>query len=209
MMNESKRTASIALPQMRKWFAVKPLAVGISAIFLSGCGEEPELASIYTSIDECASDNPNYMEECTSAYKEAKDEALRTGPKFLSEGDCEFEFGQDNCEYVSNQGSSFFMPFMAGYLMSEVIDEVGDALGKKKKKRRYYMQPMFPSYSRRSSLRGRWFNASGKDFGSLGRRDVKVYQSDFKKKPTVNRTVKRGGFGKSVARSSSSRSFGG
>lgn len=202
-MNQLKRSASIALPQMRKWFAVKPLTVCIGAMFLSACGEEPELATIYTSIDECASENPNYMQECTSAYQEAKDEALRTSPKFVSEGDCEFEFGQDNCEYVSNQSSSFFMPFMAGYMMSRVVNGFGN------NQRRYYSQPMFTSYARRSVFRGRWFNASGKDFGNLGRRDTKVYPSDFKKKPTVNRTVKRGGFGKSVARSSSFRSFGG
>jgi uncharacterized protein YgiB involved in biofilm formation len=130
----SKRTAHIALPSMRKWFAFRPLAVSMSVVFLSACGEEPEIASIYTSVDECSSSNPNYMQECKVAYQEAKDEALRTGPKFLGQADCEFEFGQDNCEYVArteeqipgnnnnnanNQSSSgsFFMPLMAGYMM--------------------------------------------------------------------------------------------
>ena len=110
-MNQLKRSASIALPQMRKWFAIKPLTVCIGAMFLSACGEEPELASIYTSIDECASENANNMQECTSDYQEAKYEALRTSPNCEREGDCEFEVGDDNCDNVSHYSSSIFRPF--------------------------------------------------------------------------------------------------
>jgi uncharacterized protein YgiB involved in biofilm formation len=213
----TKRTAHISLPSMRKWFAFRPLAVSMSVVFLSACGEEPEIASIYTSVDECSSNNPNYMQECKVAYQEAKDEALRTGPKFLGQADCEFEFGQDNCEYVArteepvpgntnanNQSSSgsFFMPLMAGYMM-------GNMLGGNSRNRQF-SQPMYTSNSRNSALRGRWFGATGKDYGSQRNRSAKVYSSDFKPKPTVNNTVKRGGFGKSVARTqASSRSWGG
>ena len=84
-MSHSKRSQHIALPAMRKWFALRPLAVSMSVVFLSACGEEPEVANIYTSVDECSSSNPNYMQECKVAYQEAKDEALRTGPKFLAQ----------------------------------------------------------------------------------------------------------------------------
>ena len=42
----TKRTAHISLPSMRKWFAFRPLAVSMSVVFLSACGEEPEIASI-------------------------------------------------------------------------------------------------------------------------------------------------------------------
>ena len=96
-MNQLKRSASIALPQMRKWFAIKPLTVCIGAMFLSACGEEPELASIYTSIDDCASENPDYMQECTSAYQGDKEEALRDSPKFVSEVYGEVGFGRGQC----------------------------------------------------------------------------------------------------------------
>lgn len=216
-MSHSKRSQHIALPAMRKWFALRPLAVSMSVVFLSACGEEPEVANIYTSVDECSSSNPNYMQECKVAYQEAKDEALRTGPKFLAQSDCEYEFGQDNCEYVANKenpentqnssnnnaqssSGSFFMPLMAGYMMGNMFSG----------RNRGYSQPMYTSYSRNSSYRGRWFGATGKDYGGLGNRTAKVYRSDFKPKPTVNNTVKRGGFGKSVARAkASTRSWGG
>ncbi len=204
----SKRSATIHLPQLRKWFAVKPVAVGIASVLLSGCGEDPMEANLYRSIDECASDNPNYMTECTFAYQEAVEEAERVAPRFSNENDCEYEFGDSNCQYIENRNGSFFMPFMAGFMLSRFLDNDIDIDFKKKKKKRYYSQPLFTSYSRRSNLRNQWFTADGRSFGGLHKRSTKVYQSSFKPKPTASKTLSRGGFGQSVARTST-RSFGG
>jgi uncharacterized protein YgiB involved in biofilm formation len=203
----SKRSTTVHLPQLRKWFAVKPIAVSIAAVLLTGCGEDPMEANLYRSVDECASDNPNYMTECTFAYQEAVDEAERVAPRFSNENDCEYEFGDSNCQYIENRNGSFFMPFMAGFMLSRFLDNDID-IDLKKKKKRYYSQPLFTSYSRRSNLRKQWFTSDGKSYGGLHKRTAKVYPSSFKPKPSASKTLSRGGFGKSVARAST-RSFGG
>lgn len=203
----SKRSQSTP-SRLRKYFAVKPLAVGVAVVLLSGCGEEPEVADIYRSLGECTDVNPGFFEECEYAYESAVQDAVRTAPKFSNERDCEYDFGENRCEYVSNENGSFFMPFMAGFMMSRMLFN-DDFDFKKKKKKRYYSQPLFTSFSRRSSLRNQWFDASGKSFGGLHKRATRVYSNDFASKPTSSRTIKRGGFGKAVAARSSSRSFGG
>jgi uncharacterized protein YgiB involved in biofilm formation len=168
------------------------------------------VGDIYRSLSECTDMNPGFADQCQYAYESAVDESTRTAPRFSNERDCEYEFGENRCEYVRNENGSFFMPFMAGFMLSRMLfqDNDWDLDLKKKKKKRYYSQPLFTSYSRRSSLRNQWFDASGKSFGGTHKRTARVYGSDFAAKPKATKTLSRGGFGKSVARSSS-RSFGG
>lgn len=182
-----KRSRSINLHAMRKGFAVKPLALGIASVFLSACGSEKEQATIYNNIDDCATQNPEFTAECKTAFEQAQKEAERTGPRYNSTSDCEYDFGYNQCRQVNSGGSSFFMPFMAGYMLSSFLSPRG-----------YYSQPMYTSYSRRSPYRNQWINASGRSFGDSRYSKFKVDKSAFKPKPTVSRTIKRGGFGSSV-----------
>jgi uncharacterized protein YgiB involved in biofilm formation len=187
-----KRSRSINLSAMRKGFSAKPLALGIAAICLAACGKEPEQAAIYTDVDDCQNSNPEFAEQCRLAYEDAVAEAQRTGPKYNSARDCEYEFGPNQCQYVSNQSGSFFMPFMAGYMLSNLMSPRG-----------YNYRPMFTSYSRYSPYRNRWIGADGYDFGDYRRKSVRVGKNTFKSQPTVNKTIKRGGFGSSVRAKSS------
>ncbi|MFT4993206.1 MAG: hypothetical protein ACI965_000224 [Paraglaciecola sp.] len=188
-----KRSTHINLTRMRKGFSPKPLAVGIAAIFLSACGEEQKQATVYTSVDDCMKNNPQQSETCQTAYKDALKEAQRTGPKYNSQRDCEAEFGYDQCNQVQQrQGGSFFMPLMAGYMLSNMLSPRG-----------YYSQPLFSSNSRNSSYRNRWMGADGQDYGDQRRRSMRVSESALKPKPTVSKTMSRGGFGSSVRAKSS------
>jgi uncharacterized protein YgiB involved in biofilm formation len=184
--NKTKRSQSINLASMRKSFSVKPLALGVAAIFLSACGDKQE-ATVFTSVDECTNANPEFAAKCKTAYEDAVQEAERTGPKYNSQRDCESEFGNNQCRVVQQGSSSFFMPFMAGYMLSNLMSPRG-----------YYSQPMFTSYSRNSSYRNRWIGADGYDFGDQRRRNMKVSEKALKPKPTVTKTMSRGGFGSSV-----------
>lgn len=187
----SKRTRSINLASMRKGFSVKPLALGITAIFLSSCGDKEE-ATVFTSAEDCTNANPELAAKCKVAYAEAVAEAERTGPKYNSQRDCESEFGNNQCHAVNNSSGSFFMPFMAGYMLSNLMSPRG-----------YYSQPMFTSYSRYSPYRNRWIGADGYDFGDYRKRNMRVSEKALKPKPTVSKTMKRGGFGSSVRAKSS------
>ncbi|MEP1554286.1 MAG: DUF1190 family protein [Paraglaciecola sp.] len=189
--NKSKRSHNINLKGMRKGFSVKPLALGIAAICLTACGDQQK-ATVYTDVTDCTNDNPDAAAQCEAAYQQALQEAERTGPKYNSQSDCEAEFGYNQCNQVQNNSDSFFMPFMAGYMLSNLLSPRG-----------YYSQPMFTSYSRYSPYRNRWIGADGYDFGDYRRRTMNVSESALKPKPTVSRTIKRGGFGSSVRAKSS------
>ena len=186
-MTQRKRSASVNLSKMRKAFSPKPLALGVAAVCLSACGEEKQEATIYTSANECINENPDAVEQCTTAYEEAVKEAERTAPKYNSQQDCEYDFGVDRCRTHSSGSGSFFIPFMAGYMISDLLSP-----------RRYYSRPMFSSSSRYSPYRYRWVGADGHDFGDLRQRRMRVGKSTYDAKPAASRTIKRGGFGSSV-----------
>ena len=192
MPSTLKRGQGVLLPRMRKNFALKPVALGVAAICLSGCGEEQQAATIYTNADECTAANPQLAEQCQAAYQQALAEAARTGPKYNTQQDCEVDFGSSQCHNVRNESGSFFMPFMAGYMLSNLLSPSG-----------YQSQPMYTSYSPYSSYRYRWVGTDGYDFGDSRRRSVNVDKDVFKPKPTVAKTISRGGFGSTVRAKSS------
>ena len=191
-MSTQKRSQHINLASMRKAFKVKPLALGIASIVLAGCGEDTEQAKIYSSIEDCKQDYPDAVAQCESAYQSALEEAQRTSPRFNTQYDCEYEFGSNQCRQVETSSGSFFMPFMAGFMVSQLLQP------------RYYSQPIYTSYSPYSPFRSRWITADGYVFdGDIRKRNYYVSKSVYKPKPTVTSTIKRGGFGSSVRAKSS------
>lgn len=181
-----KRTRSIDLRSMRKSFSLKPLTIGVAGVLLSACSAPREEATVFNTLEDCVSSNPSAAQQCDIAYKGALEEAARTAPKYNTANDCEFEFGANQCQQVGSGSGSFFMPFMAGYMVSSLLSP------------RPYYQPMFTSSSPNSSYRNRWIGADGRDFGGLGKKRHSVDKSVFDKKPAVTRTIQRGGFGSSV-----------
>ncbi|WP_438863602.1 DUF1190 family protein [Neptunicella sp.] len=192
-MNESiKRSRTINLSRMRKHFALKPLALSVTAVMLSACSSPKQDATVYTSEDDCSSANPGHEQECKAAYQQALQDAERTAPKYNSMNDCEYEFGANQCRQTHSGGGSFFMPFMAGYMLSNLLSPGP-----------YYSQPLFTSYSRYSPYRNHWITADGNDYGDLRNRNLRVSKNAYKPKPTVTKTMQRGGFGSSVRAKSS------
>lgn len=187
-----KRTAQINLSSMRKGFVPKPLALSVATIFLAACADDRQEAVVYKNAQDCISQNPSHVEQCQTAYQQSLEEAERTGPKYANMQDCEGEFGSNQCRYVERPSGSFFMPFMAGYMLSNLLSP-----------NPYRYQPMFTSYSPYSPFRNRWIGAGGYDYGDVGKRNYRVRPDAFKPKPSVTSTMKRGGFGSSVRAKSS------
>ncbi len=193
-LTSKKRTSYINLTRMRKAFKPKPIAVGVTSIFLAACSDNREQAMVFTSLADCINQSPEKADQCEAAYQSAVDEATRTSPKYSNIRECESEFGAQQCIPYQNgngSGGSWFMPLMAGYMIGGMMSP------------RYYSSPLFTSHSRRSSLRNRWITADGRDYGDFRSRSFKVKKKAFEPKPTVNRTIKRGGFGSSVRAKSS------
>ena len=193
MSHTQKRSKHIALHSMRKAFSLKPLAVGIATVFLSACGEDRDASKIYVSVDDCKQDNPDAVGQCLAAFESAIEEHNRTAPRFNSQNDCEYEFGNERCQYVQSQSGSFFMPFMAGFIVSRLMQPSP-----------YSSQPLYTSFSPYSPFRSRWVTSNGYVFdGDIRRRSYYAPSSVYKPKPTVNRTINRGGFGSTVRAKSS------
>ncbi|MCV2886068.1 DUF1190 domain-containing protein [Aestuariibacter sp. AA17] len=187
-----KRSASINLHRMRKQFTPRPLALGVASLFLAACSDNREDVIIYKTLEDCTDDNPNRVQACTLAYEEALEEARKTGPKYANMQTCEYDFGPRQCEYVDNNGGSFFMPLMAGYMLGNLLSP-----------NRYYSQPLFTSYSPYSPYRYRYIMADGYDIGDLSKKRTKVKPGAFKPKPEIKKTMSRGGFGSTVRAKSS------
>ncbi|WP_432454169.1 DUF1190 domain-containing protein [Agarivorans sp. QJM3NY_29] len=191
-----KRSKFINLSAMRKLpvsapsFIVKPLVVAVSAAMLSACSEPQEDAIVIESIDDCVTKTTFNEQQCAAVYRNAELEAERTAPKYSSRQDCEESFGYDGCRASS---SGFFMPLMYGYLFGRMMDPSRPSSVYK------YNQPG-------SSYRDSIITADGSVIGKAGQRNYKVGQSAYKSKPTVTKTVSRGGFG---AKASAKSSWGG
>ncbi len=196
--SKQKRSSNIDISRMRKAFSFKPLAIGVASIMLSACSGGREEAVVFKNADECKNALPDLAQKCETAYEGALAEAAKTAPKYNTRNDCEYEFGTNQCQTYNNNGSSIFMPLMAGYMIGNLLSP------------RPYYQPMFTSYSRYSPHRNNWMSADGRDFGDSRKSKLSVKPSAFDKKPAVTRTIKRGGFGSSVRAKSSwgSRSSG-
>lgn len=190
-----KRTRKIDLSAMRKQHdlpKVRLLPVAIAAILaVPGCSDGPQQqAYIFKSTAECKAQMPDAPEVCEQAYAEAQSEAKRTSPRYNSLRNCESEFGQNQCRSYSQGGSSWFIPAIAGFM-------IGNYAG-----RRSY-QPVYTGFG---NMYGGWYGADGVRYGSTSRSRVQVPERAFKAKPSVTRTISRGGFGSSVVAKSWSSS---
>ena len=107
----------------------KLFIVAISALVLTfgGCAKPVE-SKLFTDLNSCIEDPANTKEACEIAYKNAKEDAERTAPKYSSLADCRAEYGADMCQGgSSNNGSmsDIFMPMMAGYMIAGIVDDIG------------------------------------------------------------------------------------
>lgn len=207
-----KRSSIIDLSLLRKRtrsFVLAPVSLAVMA----GCsgGSNVEQVAFVTSVEDCTNNTKLTEVECSAAYEQAVQDAEATAPRYQYQRDCETEFGQ--CE---NRGG-FFVPFMAGYIVAEIIDEVGDSF---ERKHRY--KSSYPSYMYRGSgqYRNKIMTSDGYVIGSPGQRSYRVPKEAMKPKPAVTRTISRGGFGAKASANSnwgsskaskggSSRSWGG
>lgn len=203
-----KRSKNIDLNLMRKVRSsvyesprLKPLVLAIAALTLASCSSNEEEVIIVQSVEDCQDKTELNFEQCEAAYAKAMAEAQRTGPRYRSESECEAEFGARQCR--RNESGSF-MPFMAGFIVSNLLSN----------DRSYPYNPVFHYQNSRSSNDNRFMTSDGMVLGRPGRDSYKVSPSSLKSKPSVTRTVSRGGFGSKASAKSSwgggkSRGWGG
>ncbi|SUB83611.1 Protein of uncharacterised function (DUF1190) [Pragia fontium] len=197
-----KRTKQINRDSFRKSFRtyrLAPVALAVSAVFmLSGCEQADESVSLFANADECKQSNPAMGDQCTIAYNQALEEAVKTAPKYATKEDCVAEFGESQCTQAPaqagmsaepQQSGSMWMPLMAGYMMGRMM---GGGYGQ---------SPLFTSKSASSPANGKFVDSTGRNYGNATTgRTMKVDKSALAPKPATTKTITRGGFGESVAK---------
>jgi uncharacterized protein YgiB involved in biofilm formation len=184
-----KRSKNINLERMRKApekrLKLRPIVIGVAVALVSGCSSN-ERVVVVKSPEDCASNTELSLEQCEVAYKKALTEAERTGPKYTSRQLCEAEFGTGQC--TTNSSGSSFIPLMAGFMVGQALSRRDDA---------YYgsYNPVYRYRRPFSSLNNQIMTADGSIIGNYGQRSYTVSKSNLKSKPSVTKTVSRGGFG--------------
>jgi len=192
-----KKSKTINLRSMRKQaraFALAPLALAIMA----GCSPEPkESVKFVTDIDDCTDNTDLSVEQCEAVYSRAVKDAENTSPRYQHINDCQREFG--SCERNDN---GVFVPLMAGFIVSELIDEAGDVM--EAKYRRGHVNPVY-NYKGRGQYNNQIMTADGNFIGKSNSKSFSVDKSALqaKPKPQVTKTISRGGFGSKAAAKSS------
>ncbi|MUZ73494.1 DUF1190 domain-containing protein [Agrobacterium vitis] len=179
--------------------------IAASSLLLSGCGEDAPTERTFTSVDQCISQGMD-REVCQTAYQDAVKAHMANAPRFDGMAACEAEYGAKQCVQQTapntggTGGGSFFMPFMAGYLLSSTINNIGDY----NRYRREETQGR--SYSGGSFGGGTpiYRDRSGQTVTINKGRDTILAPSSSKPANVNTRTVSRQGFG-----GRSSFSFGG
>jgi len=200
-----KRSSILDLTRLRKntrTFILAPVSLAVIASCSGGAKEEQ--VNFVASVDECVKTTDLSQAECDAAYKDAVKEANATAPRYQNERDCAAEFG--SCE----SRGGFFMPFMAGYIVSGLVS---DSMNRN----RGYGSS-YPTYMYRGGgqYRNKIMTSDGYVVGSPGQRSYSMPKEALKPKPAVTRTISRGGFGATASAKSnwgssksSSRSWGG
>lgn len=128
---------------MRKSRYVSTLLLAGAAVALSACGDDaPQEVNIFSSVEACVADGRS-QEACQKAFDNAIYEHAASSPRYTNLADCEKDTGEGACQSVQTQlpdgrVSDIFLPMMVGYMMAEIVDEVGDAAA-----RRRYSRPLY------------------------------------------------------------------
>ncbi|HEV7310318.1 DUF1190 domain-containing protein [Ensifer sp.] len=102
--------------------------IAVSGLVLSSCGDKPPAEDVmFKSVDQCVQAG---MDEqvCRAGYQDAMGTHLAHAPRFDRLAACEAEYGWTQCTQAraADGNGSYFIPFMAGYLLSTGIERIDD-----------------------------------------------------------------------------------
>ena len=159
-------------------------------LLLTACNNESTREGLYTSVEACvAQTNDRYT--CQQAFDEARKQAETSSPRYASREECIAAHGAEQCEQRSDgNGHSFFMPFMTGFLMSQML-RGGQSAG----------LAGAPAYRDRA---GNWQRPAAAPGGVYRGGMGSTAMAPINAQPNAAPTVTRGGFGASSSSRSSS-----
>jgi uncharacterized protein YgiB involved in biofilm formation len=133
-----KRTRHLALTTLMASAAVNLSACGQpsapsdaltwdeSGSFQTASNEETVDALTYSDLNACRAADQVPDADCDTAWETAQQDHLANAPRFGDKAACEAEYGQGNCETrTSSGGGSFFMPFLGGMILGQMLNPGG------------------------------------------------------------------------------------
>lgn len=145
-----------------------------TGLSLAGCDEAPppeppvDVAAadlsgderLYRSVEDCIAGKVFTIEYCQTSYQAAQEAHAEVAPRYNDSATCEADFGSGACtRQTASDGTSWFMPFLAGYAVSSLIDDIGDGF-KRRRHGGYHAKPLYYHPS------GGYVTASGRTLGS-------------------------------------------
>ena len=133
-MSKLKRTRRLALTTLMATASVNMVACGeqpSDAITWddsfnrpaasSPAAEEGVDALTYSDVNACIAADQVPDAECETGWQTAQADHVANGPRYGDKAACEAEYGAGNCETRTSGGGSFFMPFLAGMVLGQVL----------------------------------------------------------------------------------------
>ncbi|HTY93036.1 MAG TPA: DUF1190 domain-containing protein [Steroidobacteraceae bacterium] len=178
---------------MKRSRSIELVLMGTVPLLLSACDQPsppappappPQASVAYHDLAQCIADGKVGADICEKAYADAVQAQYRDGPRFDSQGECEAQYGYDQCHHVQTASGGWFMPALAGFMIGRALGDhhyynygygYGGGFGQ-------------PLYHWRAD-RAQWRTASGAGFGGEARGPGM----------SVAETLSRGGFGMSSA----------
>ena len=174
---------------MKRSRSIELVLMGTMPFLLSACddgsAQQPQ-SFAYQGLQQCINDGKVSADVCEKAYADAVQAQYRDGPRYNTLGECQAQFGSDQCRPVQTSSGSWFMPALAGFMIGRALDhnyQPGYAAGSFGGS---FGQPLYRSRGDRAE----WRTASGERFGAGARGPAG---------PSVAETLSRGGFGSSSA----------
>ncbi len=103
---------------MKRSTTVSLVLLSSAVVSLSGC--KPKAESFATEA-ACEDSGRHTHEECVDAFIAAKSEYETKAQHFTTREECVAAYGTNACEERHDQGNSFFMPMMLGYMLGQSV----------------------------------------------------------------------------------------
>lgn len=160
------------------------LLMGTAPLMLTSCSDEATTREgLYTSIDACVAQTDD-RPACERAMGEARKQAEVEAPRYATREECIAAHGAEQCdERRDANGHSFFMPFMTGFLMAQMM-RGGQPAG----------LAASPAFRDRA---GNWQRPGPAAAGGVYRAGTTRAMAPIGLQPDRAPTVTRGGFGSS------------
>ncbi|TRD18930.1 DUF1190 domain-containing protein [Palleronia caenipelagi] len=182
------------------------ILLGSAAFGLAACQQDEQVeADVFPSVEECQAvaglpGNDFTADDCANGFAEAQKVHAESAPRYDSEALCEEQHGGECVVEKRSDGTSIFLPLLAGYM-------IGNMLGG----RGFASKPLYKTASGRFSTPGGGTTLSGL------RGKTNLNSKSFAASPNtrtaapLNRSAvqSRGGFGAARTSTGGSRSFGG